>query len=135
LCDTASSATKYSETIGRLQILKAWHKEDAFDALRRRGWAGPVLLEYPRDWHYVGEAWFFSRANRTLNLYFVADYGTGFHGTDSIESIAGRLIDDAGEYDLWLRRTQDARWKTSVIEWADQISADHRIEHSVSRQG
>ena len=93
-----------------------------FHALKRRGWIGPEPLEYPGDWHYVGEAWSFSRANWTLNLYFVADYGTGFHGTDSVESIAGRLNGDPGEYDLWLRRTQDAKWKASVIKWAGEIS-------------
>ncbi len=94
--------------------------------LRRRGWLGPIALEYPTDWSYVGEAWSFSRAGQMLHLYFVADYGTGFHGTDSIESIAGRLVGDSGEYDLWLRRTRDAKWKTSAIEWADEISTDHQ---------
>jgi len=73
-------------------MLSAWHKEDVFNTLRARGWTGPVLLEYPKDWHYVGEAWSFSRTNWTLNLYFVADYGTGVHGADSVESIAGKLI-------------------------------------------
>lgn len=109
-------------------MMKLWHKEDAFDALRLRGWTGPLLLEYPNDWHYVGEAWSFSRANWTVKLYFVADYGAGFSGTDSIESIAGRLIGDSGEYDLWLRRTRDAKWKASLIKWADQISSARNIE-------
>jgi hypothetical protein len=58
-------------------MLKVWHKEDVFNALQARGWMGPALLEYPKDWDYVGEAWSFSRANWILNLYFVADYGTG----------------------------------------------------------
>lgn len=84
--------------------MKAWHKEDAFDALRLRGWTGPAHLEYPSELHNVGEAWSFSRADRTLNLYCVADYGTGFLGTDSIESIDGRVIGDSREYDLWLHR-------------------------------
>jgi hypothetical protein len=107
--------------------MRPWHKEDAFEALRLRGWIGPVNLEYPKDWHYVGEAWSFCRAQRTLNLYFVADYGTGFKGADSVESIAGRLMDDSGEYDLWLCRTRDAKWKGSLVEWADRISTDrHR---------
>ena len=61
-------------------------------------------------------------------MYFVADSGTGFHGTDSDESIAGRLIGDSGEYDLWLHRTRDAKWKASVIKWADQISADRHVD-------
>jgi len=38
------------------KMLSAWHKEDVFNTLRARGWTGPVLLEYPKDWHYVGEA-------------------------------------------------------------------------------
>ena len=80
-----------------------------FNALQSRGWMGPALLEYPKDWNYVGEAWSFSRANWTLNLYFVADYGAGFHGSDSFESITGRLIGDSGEYDLWLHRTRGAK--------------------------
>lgn len=94
-----------------------------FDALQLRGWTGPLLLESPADWHYfVGESWSFSRANNTLNLYFVADFSTGFTGKDSVESVAGRLIGDSNEYDLWLHRTRDAKWKASVIAWADQIS-------------
>ena len=109
-------------------MLKPWHKEDVFNALQARGWMGPALLEYPKDWNYVGEAWSLSRANGILNLYFVADYGTGFHGTDSVESIAGRLIGDSGEYDLWLHRTRDAKWKASVIKGADQISADRHVD-------
>jgi hypothetical protein len=109
-------------------MLKAWHKEDVFNALQARGWMGPALLEYPKDWNYVGEAWSFSCANWILNLYFVADYGTGFHGIDSVESIAGRLVGDSGEYDLWLQRTRDAKWKASVVEWADQISADRHVD-------
>jgi hypothetical protein len=105
-------------------MLKPWHKDDAFNALQSRGWLGPVPLEYPKDLHYVGEACSFSRAIRILNLYFVADYGTGFHGNDSVESIAGRLVDDTDEYDLWLARTRNAKWRASVIKWADQVSAD-----------
>ena len=86
-------------------MLKAWHKEDVFKALQARGWMGPALLEYPKDWNCVG-----------------------FHGTASVESIAGRLIGDSGEYDLWLHRTRDAKWKDSVIKWADQISADRHVD-------
>ena len=37
-------------------MLSVWHKEDVFNTRRARGWTGPVLLEYPKDWHYVGEA-------------------------------------------------------------------------------
>jgi hypothetical protein len=36
-------------------MLKAWHKEDVFNALQARGWMGPALLEYPKDWNYVGK--------------------------------------------------------------------------------
>jgi hypothetical protein len=111
-------------------MISVWHKEDVFNAFRHRGWLGSVLLAYPEDWHYVGEAWSFSRTNCTLNLYFVADYSTGFHGADSIESIAGRLTGDSKEYDLWLRRTRDVKWKASVIMWADQVSIDHRVERA-----
>jgi hypothetical protein len=111
-------------------MLKAWHKEDVFNALTDRGWLGPALLAYPKDWHYVGEAWSFSRTNYTLNLYFVADYSTGFHSADSVESICGRLTDDAKEYDLWLRRARDAKWKASVILWANQVSLGRRVESS-----
>ncbi len=102
-------------------MLKQWHKDDAFGALQARGWTGPDPLAYPDDWQYVGEAWRFSRANWTFNLYFVADYGTGFVGAETVESIAGRLVGDAGEYDLWLHRTRDAKWRASVIKWADAI--------------
>ena len=110
-------------------MLKPWHKDDAFDALKTRGWAGPAPLAAPSDWHYVGEAWTFVRANWVLNLYFVADYGTGFAGPDTVESIAGRLVgDDGGEYDLWLRRTRDAKWKAAVIAWADAISTERSVE-------
>jgi hypothetical protein len=112
------------------EMLKPWHKEDAFGALRARGWTGPEPLAYPEDWHYVGEAWYFSRANWTFNLYFVADYGTGFAGAETVESIAGRLVGDSGEHDLWLRRTRDAKWKASVIEWADAISADRSVKQA-----
>jgi len=108
-------------------MLKAWHKEDVFDALQHRGWARPVPLNYPQDWYYVGEAWSVSRSDQILKPYFVADLGTGFNGTDSIESIAGRIVGDPGEYDLWLHRTQDAKWKSSLIEWADRLSADRRV--------
>ena len=40
-------------------MLKPWHKDDAFGALKTRGWAGPSPLAAPSDWHYVGEAWTF----------------------------------------------------------------------------
>ncbi len=109
-------------------MLKPWHKEDAFGALRARGWTGPAPLAYPEDWHYVAEACCFSRANWTLNLYFVSDYLTGFTGRGSVESIAGRLVGDGGEYDLWLRRTRDAKWKASVITWANKISIERSAE-------
>jgi len=62
-----------------------------------------------------------------LNLHFVADYGAGYHGPDTIESIAGHLVGEPNEYALWPRRTRDAKWKASVIEWADQVSADRRV--------
>jgi hypothetical protein len=111
-------------------MLKPWHKENAFAALLARGWTGPASVTYPAEWHYVGEAWCFVRANWTLNLYFVADYGTGFAGAEAVESIAGRLVGDGGEYDLWLRRTRDAKWKASVIEWAEAISIDRSLDHA-----
>ena len=63
-------------------MLRAWHKADVFNALQKRGWAGPNHLEHPSEWFYVGEAWSFSRGERMLSLYLVADYGTGFHGPD-----------------------------------------------------
>jgi hypothetical protein len=109
-------------------MLKQWHKEDVFNALQHRGWAQPVPLDFPQDWYYVGEAWSASRLNKILKLYFVADFGTGFKGTDSIESIAGRLVGDPGEYDLWLHRTRDAKWRSSLIEWANRLSPDCRVE-------
>ncbi len=113
---------------GRTHVLKPWHKEDTFNALATRGWDGPKPLAYPGDWHYVGEAWCFSRGHRTLNMYFVGDYGTGFHGKESIESIAALLLDGdhERECDLWLHRTRDAKWRASVIEWAEQVSADQQ---------
>ncbi len=120
-------ATRVRPLQSILKIMKAWHKEDVFDALRLRGWAGPAFLSHPKDWHYVGETWSFSREHQTLDLYFVADYGTGFHGTDTIESISVRLVGSSDDpelwgHDLWLHRRRDAKWKGSVIRWADQIS-------------
>jgi hypothetical protein len=84
-------------------------------------------LEYPKD-YYVGEAWYFSRVNWILNLYFVADYGTVFQGADSVESIAGRLIGHSGEYDIWLRRRRDAKWKASLAKWADRVSTGRSVD-------
>ena len=54
----------------------------------------------------------------------LADYGTGFSGPDSIESVAGRLVGSSHEPDLWLHRRRDAKWKNSLVKWADQIPTD-----------
>ena len=103
-----------------------------FNALQKRGWTGPALVQHPSDWYYVGEAWCFTRDNRTLNLYFVADLGTGFHVPGTIESVACRLDGDQSEYDLWLERTRNTKWKASVVRWAEELSARRRFGPAVS---
>ena len=66
-----SGAPRYAESEKRRpEMLKAWHKEDVFNALQARGWMGPVLLEYPKDWNYVGEAWsFFTQLGPTKPVF------------------------------------------------------------------
>ena len=103
-------------------MLKDWHKEDVFAALVAHGWDGPKTLEYSTDWYYVGGACSFVCGKAELKLYFLADIGTGFHGAKSIESIAAWIDDDPREHNLWLRRVQDAKWKSSVIVWVCDVS-------------
>ena len=104
-----------------VRVLKDWHKEDVFAALVAHGWDGPRTLEYSTAWYYVGEAYSFVRGKAELKLYFVADIGTGFRGAKSIESVAAWIDDHPREYDLWLRRVQDAKWKFSVLVWVDGV--------------
>jgi hypothetical protein len=104
-------------------VLKAWHKDDVFAALAARGWSDPMPLDYQKEWNYVGEAYSFVRANRKLKLYFVADFGTGFQGVGSVESAAAWIDGDPREYDLWLKRSRDGKWRAALIKWADDITS------------
>jgi hypothetical protein len=99
-------------------MLKQWHRDDIFAALCRRGWSNPIQLEVLSDWYAVGEAWTASRPQETLKMFFVADYGTGYKGIDSIESLSATVDGNDREHHLWLHRTRNSRWKSAVLEWA-----------------
>jgi hypothetical protein len=107
--------------------LKPWHKEDVFNAFLHRGWKGPVTLKYPKDWHYVGEAWSFTRGKSTLELYFVSDYGVRARWPKDIESIEARVLGESELHNLWFKRERNAKWKRSVVKWADEMSAVRRV--------
>jgi len=98
-------------------MLKPWHKEDIWAALRARGWTDPVAgasTDYT-----IGQAYDVSRANDHLRLLFVADAGQGYTGDKSLEEVivAGRTTDR-----LWLHRRRDAKWRAELHAWADALS-------------
>jgi hypothetical protein len=104
-------------------MLTDWHKNDIYEALRRRGWQGPNELPFSREQlYYVGEACYFQRSAESVHLHFVADIGTGFHGEKSIESVVASFEGDPALYDLWLQRTRDSKWRVELIAWADRVS-------------
>jgi hypothetical protein len=105
-------------------MLKQWHRDDIFAALERRGWSKPIKIHVLPDWYAVGEAWTASRLEETLKILFVADYGTGYKGIDSVESLTASVKGKAHEYCLWLNRTRDSLWKAAVLEWANSINPD-----------
>ena len=108
-------------------MLKDWHKNDIFEALRRRGWQGPNELPLSHEqFCYVGEAYSFQRSAKSIHLYFAADFGTGFDGEKSIESVVALFEGDSALYDLWLHRTRDSKWRAELVSWADRVSTARR---------
>jgi hypothetical protein len=65
----------------------------------------------------VGELYTFSRKDEAVELYFVADFGTGLDGLRSIEAVVAK---PAGE-ELWLHRTQGSKWKRQLAFWANRV--------------
>ena len=107
-------------------MLKDWHKEDVFNALKNRGWNGPLLLDAVSG--VVGESYAFTRDEEELELFFIADIGTGLEGKKSIEAARAIAKPDKEEFNLWLHRTRDAKWKKELHSWAEQISSRARIK-------
>jgi hypothetical protein len=104
-------------------MLKDWHKNDIFEALRQRGWQGPKELPFSREQlYYVGEAYSFQRSPESVHLHFAADIGTGFNGVKSIESAVASFEGNPTLYDLWLHRTRDSKWRAELVSWADRVS-------------
>ena len=83
-------------------MLKAWHREDILSALECRGWSKPIQIEVLSDRYAVGEAWSTRRLEKTLKVFFVADYGSGYKDINSIESLIARVDGKTGEYLLWV---------------------------------
>jgi len=84
--------------------MKDWHRSDIFDALAERGWKAPVALQVSTDEaSYVGEAYTLVRDGENAQMYFVADYGTGFDGADSIEA-------------------RDSNWRRQLLFWVNRVS-------------
>jgi hypothetical protein len=102
-------------------MLKTWHKEDIFAALKSRGWGEPSPLDVVS--YMVGESYAFTRGAEVLKLFFVADMGAGFTGKKSIEAASARIEPEGEPYDLWLRSARDARWKKELHDWAEQVSS------------
>jgi hypothetical protein len=111
----ASIVHAYNEVAAAVRaMLKDWHKNDIFEARRRRGWEGPTELPFSREQlYYVGEACSFQRSAKSVNLYIAADIGTGFNfnGEKSIESVVAAFEGDPARYDLWLHRARDSKWR------------------------
>jgi hypothetical protein len=99
-------------------MLKPWHKEDIWAALRARGWTDPVAVT-PTD-YAVGQAYAVSRANDHLTLLFVADVGQGYTNDKSLEEV---LIAGRTTHSLWLNRRRDAKWRADLHAWADALSS------------
>jgi len=99
--------------------MKDWHRSDIFDALAERGWKAPVALQVSTDEaSYVGEAYTLVRDGENAQMYFVADYGTGFDGADSIEAVVAKPTGD----ELWLHRTRDSNWRRQLLFWVNRVS-------------
>ena len=98
--------------------MKDWHRSDIFAALAGRGWTVPEPIPIPPGQNHVGEAYRLNRGSDAVELYFVADLGTGFQGRGSIESV---VATPSGE-ELWLQRTRDSKWKLQLVFWASRIS-------------
>src|SRR5271157_1877503 len=65
--------------------IKDWHRADIFSALTERGWDGPSSITIsPEHADHVGEAYEFKRNNETVEIYLVADSGTGLNGPRSM---------------------------------------------------
>ena len=102
-----------------MNLMKDWHRSDIFDALIQRGWEGPVTFEVSsNEASYVGEGCSFRRSGGHVQLFFVADIGTGFTGPESIEAVVAKPT--GGE--LWLHRTRDSKWKRQLLFWANRVS-------------
>jgi hypothetical protein len=111
-------------------MLKNWHKQDVFKSLNARGWEGlEKLVVSGEQLRYVGEAYSFSRGNEIIRLYFVADFGTGFEGTESIESVVASRDGDSRLMDLWLHRRRASKWRTELMDWVSHVSDRSVGEH------
>ena len=98
--------------------MKDWHRSDIFAALVELGWTVPVPIQIPPEQYHVGEAYQLSRGSDAIELYFVADIGTGFHGLRSIEAV---VAEPSGE-ELWLHRTRDSKWQMQLTFWANRLA-------------
>ncbi len=54
-------------------------------------------------------------------MFFVSDYGTGYKGIDSIESVSATVGGTDRKPDLWLHRRRDSKWKAALSEWVAAI--------------
>lgn len=99
--------------------MKDWHRTDVFAALTERGWSAPSPLSVlPEQARYVGEAYGFTRNGKSVDLFFVADFGTGLNGRHSIEAAIAMPSDEQ----LWFRRARDSKWRRALTFWANRIS-------------
>ena len=101
-------------------MLNEWHAADILESLTRRGWDNAVRLEHHS--YEVGRAYQLTRGSETLNLYFVADLGTGYSNERSIESVLG-LTSNGTKSELWLLRTRSGKWRAELQLWANTLSA------------
>jgi len=108
-------------------VLKDWHKEDIFRALNDRGWSGPFPLDTVS--RVVGESYLFVCGEESLNLFFVADMGTGLQGKKSIEAVWAQTKLSKERYELWLHRKKDAKWKKELHDWAEEVSSTVKGTH------
>lgn len=99
--------------------MKDWHRVDIFAALAERGWSSPSPHQIlPEESGYVGEAFSFERKDEAIELYFVADFGAGFDGPQSVEAVHAKPSGD----ELWLHRTRDSKWIRALAFWANRVS-------------
>lgn len=95
-------------------MLDLWHLDAIAGALNQRGWAGPDECE-PAD-YFEGRVQVFRRGSQELRLSYQADLGEGYKGDSSLEEVV------AGRHRLWLHRTENAKWKRDLVNWADAVS-------------